>query len=180
MVYKNKEKEKKWHFNYYRKNRKIKLNYNKNYYQENRDKIKVQSKVYREELKEKYLIYLKDYRKTHKKEKNNWEKEYNRSKRITDIQFKILCRLRAMLYNSLKRYLITGKIMSSNQYGINYENIIEHLKPFPKDVKKYHIDHIKPLCSFDLSDPDQIKIAFAPENHQWLLAEENLIKGNRY
>lgn len=29
-------------------------------------------------------------------------------------------------------------------------------------------------------DPNQVKQAFAPENHQWLLAEENLKKGGKY
>jgi len=42
--------------------------------------------------------------------------------------------------------------------------------------KNYVIDHIRPLCSFDLTDPEQVKIAFSPENHRWLLAEENARK----
>jgi hypothetical protein len=58
--------------------------------------------------------------------------------------------------------------------------IIKHLTPFPKDRENYHIDHIKPLCSFDFNDPEQIKEAFAPENHQWLTIEENLKKGGRF
>ena len=57
--------------------------------------------------------------------------------------------------------------------------IIEHLKPFPKDLSKFHIDHIKPLCSFDLTDFEQIKMAFTPENHQWLTIKQNLSKGGR-
>ena len=44
---------------------------------------------------------------------------------------------------------------------------------------EFHIDHIIPLSSFDLNDSEQIKIAFAPENYQWLTAKENLIKSNK-
>ena len=72
--------------------------------------------------------------------------------------------------------------MSSKKYGIDYKEIIEHLKPFPEDLSKYHIDHIIPLCSFRFINEDdsinfeEIKKAFAPENHQWLLKEENLRK----
>ena len=70
--------------------------------------------------------------------------------------------------------------MPSKKYGINYKAIIEHLKPFPENISEFHIDHIKPLCSFNLEDPEEIKIAFAPENHQWLTIQENLSKGGRY
>lgn len=59
------------------------------------------------------------------------------------------------------------------------KEIIEQLKPFPKDLSKYHVDHIKPLCSFDLTKPEEIKRAFAPENHRWLLIEENLNKSSK-
>ena len=82
-------------------------------------------------------------------------------------------------YRALKKYSTTGKIHSSNKYGINYSKIILYLSPFPKDISKYHIDHKIPLCSFNLENPEEIKKAFAPENHQWLLAEENLKKGGR-
>jgi len=64
-------------------------------------------------------------------------------------------------------------------YQDNKENIIKHLKPFPVNIKAYHIDHIIPLASFDFSIDSEIKKAFAPKNHQWLLAEENLKKGKR-
>jgi hypothetical protein len=99
------------------------------------------------------------------------KKRYKSSK-----QFNIACRLRIRVYLALKHYTKTGKYKSSKEYGINYKAIIEHLKPFPKDLSKYHIDHIKPLCSFDLTKKPEIKKAFAPENHQWLLSEENFKK----
>jgi len=69
--------------------------------------------------------------------------------------------------------------MKSKDYGIDYEKIIEHLKPFPKDLSKYHIDHIKPLCKFDLTKKEEVKKAFAPENHQWLLVTDNLKKSSK-
>jgi len=36
------------------------------------------------------------------------------------------------------------------------------------------------LSSFDLTDASQISLAFAPENHQWLQAKDNLKKGATY
>ena len=83
------------------------------------------------------------------------------------------------MWIALTHYSKTGKIRKSKDYGINYKAIIEHLKPFPKDIKRYELDHIIPLSLFDHNDPEQIKKAWAPENLQWLTKEINMWKGNR-
>jgi hypothetical protein len=33
-----------------------------------------------------------------------------------------------------------------------------------------------PLCSFDLTNPEEVKKAMAPNNFRWLLAKDNLAK----
>ena len=110
---------------------------------------------------------------------------YNGLKKYCSVNCKSKCgnrvkiNLRSRFKNALYHYSKTGKLLSSKQCGIDYYKIMEHLKPFPNNIKDYHIDHIKPLCSFDFNDIEQIKIAFAPENHQWLTKEENMKKGGR-
>ncbi len=44
----------------------------------------------------------------------------------------------------------------------------------------WHIDHIKPCASFDLSDPEQQKLCFHYSNLQPLWAKENIKKSNKY
>lgn len=44
--------------------------------------------------------------------------------------------------------------------------------------KDYHIDHIKPCSSFDLSKPEEQECCFHYSNLQILSAKENLIKFN--
>ncbi len=104
----------------------------------------------------------------------NYNQKYNNNDK-----FRTMKNLRRIFNNSFERYSKTGKIYSSREYGINFTAIIEHLKPFPKDIGNYHIDHIIPLSRFDFNNAQHIKIAFAPENHQWLTIEENLSKGNK-
>ncbi len=118
--------------------------------------------------------------------RKKWQREWRERNREKERAYKqrpeikIKRKLRKALRRALYYYTTSGKICSSSKYGINYKAIIEHLKPFPEDISKYHIDHIKPLCSFNLEDPEQIKLAFSPENHQWLLAKDNLRKGSKF
>jgi len=93
------------------------------------------------------------------KEKRNLDR---RERLKIDAKYAITCRLRCRLNHAITDYTMDGKIKKSRDYEIDYEAIIEHLKPFPKDRKKYHIDHIMPLISFNLNNPDEVKIAFAP------------------
>ena len=190
---------------YYQRNKEKIVEWKKKYYQRNKEKILKQSKEYgqrpevkarrreliqRPEVKAKVKSRMKEYHKEYyqkpevkakvKSRMKEYLKEYLKNRYSQDKNFNIQIRLRSLLGRALKRYTKTGKITSASKYGINYKAIIKHLKPFPEDISKCHVDHIKPLCSFNLEDPEEIKKAFAPENHQWLTAQENMVKGGRY
>src|SRR3989344_1132962 len=117
-------------------------------------------------------------------DKNCQRKAYNSRKdkklrRQTDINFLIRNRLRRSLNHALTKYSKTGKIMSSKNYGIDWKEIIESLKPFPIDLKKFEIDHIIPMHTFDLTNPEEVKKAFSPSNLQWLTIKENREKSGK-
>ena len=105
---------------------------------------------------------------------------YNKKQRQEDVNWKIAAILRSRFYAAFINYSICRKVKKADEYGINYFAIIEHLKPFPKNIENYHIDHILPLCAFDFNNPIHIKAAFAPENHQWLKKEDNMKKNRKY
>lgn len=91
----------------------------------------------------------------------------------------IAIRIRNRVSKAL-RHQCVKKQFSVEGYGVNIEAIAQHIGPCPGNPSDWHIDHIRPLASFDFSDVSQIAIAFKPENHQWLPAKENLIKHCKY
>ena len=150
--------------------------------QEKRYRQSKKGKASKKRDKTKNKAYYKDYGKKYR-QTDDYKKRLSikNSKRIKeDLNYAIKKRLRNSLLRALKTYTETGKIMKSRKYGIEFKAIMEHLKPFPKDLSKYHIDHIRPLCSFDLTNPEEVKKAFSPENHQWLLIFDNISKGGKY
>lgn len=192
---------------YYLKNKDRIDKRNREYYQKNKERAKETAKRWRrrnkEKIKELSRRWRKDnpnrkrqtdrlYYKNNKEKMRKYYREYQKlrwvkdkinlklkKRRKEDILFRVRMRLRCLFRHAMRKYTETGKIFNSEKYGIDYGAIIEHLKPFPENLSIYHIDHIEPLCSFDLTDSEQIKQAFAPENHQWLLAKDNIIKSNR-
>ncbi|MFA5240631.1 MAG: hypothetical protein WC476_13125 [Phycisphaerae bacterium] len=81
--------------------------------------------------------------------------------------------LRTALRDAIKNNRISKRLESR---GIDTLAIKKHLGERPS--KDHHIDHIIPLSAFDLNNPEEIKLAFAPENHQWLESATNFRKTN--
>lgn len=180
---------------YNNKCKKCKSNYNKKYYKNNKDRLtasckeydqkhkkeKTQyNKEYYEKNKETLISKNKNYRQSHKQEISTKSKEYLRNRYNIDEQYRNYKNLKRRVQLAFAKFSANGKIMQSKQYGIDYTAILEHLGPCPGPRKNYNIDHIFPLAAFNFDDPEQIKLAFAPENHQWLTKEENLAKSDNY
>lgn len=161
-------------------------------------KIKEHRKKYGRDWREQNPKYMKEYGKKcyleHKEEFKKRNKEYYTTKivewrknnpeklKIQRRDYKkgnIIEHLRSRFYTILKIYTKTGKIMSSKKYGIDYKAIIDFLMPLPENLENYHVHHIKPLFTFNFTNEDgstnleEVKKAFAPENHRLLLAEEH-------
>ncbi len=150
-----------------------------------RPEVKAKQREYKKEYRQRPEVkaragkdrtgYYKEYgQRTEVKKKRN---ERLKIKYSSDATYNLIRRLTSRFRKAFILYSKIGKIMPSKKYGIDWEAIIEHLKPFPQPRENYHIDHIIPLCSFDFNNPEEIKKAFAPENHQWLTAHENISKG---
>lgn len=66
-------------------------------------------------------------------------------------------------------FLVYLNLDALDKYGI----------PYTGNEKLFHIDHIRPLASFNLEDPEQLRIAVRWDNLQVLTVRENLQKGCR-
>ena len=93
------------------------------------------------------------------------------------------CLLRARMSTAIRYKLKTGSAVSD--LGCSIDFLKEYLKKQFKDGMswenhgQWHIDHIKPLASFDLTDREQLIKACNYTNLQPLWAEDNFKKGSK-
>ncbi len=134
-------------------------------------------------------IKKRDYKKNYKlqnPEKSKEEKRrYKKNRMKRDVTFKILHRLRTRIL-----LVLHGKKKaesSMNLLGCTAEHFKKHLEAQFKDdmswdnygIKGWHIDHIKPCASFDLSIIEEQKECFHYTNLQPLWWHENLAKSDK-
>jgi hypothetical protein len=110
---------------------------------------------------------------------------YNRYKYKNDIQHKLKVTIRNRLNTYLRNHGITKYKSSTYSIGCSYAELKLHLESqFKKGmtwdnhqlVGGWHVDHIKELCQFDLTDTKQLDMAQHYTNLQPLWAGENLSK----
>ena len=185
MPFKDPEMRKQYLKEYREKNKeKISLR-NKKYREKNKEKIKQQQKEYRErpENKKRAKEYRKVYYENNKERIARLQKELIAKYRKTNIQFKLSDRLRTRLYQALKGNFKNGSAVrnlgcSIEELKIHLENQFEEGMTWDNwKPDGWHIDHIKPLSKFDLTDPVQFKEAVHYTNLQPLWWIDNLKKG---
>jgi len=114
--------------------------------------------------------------------KNNKDKiffnHYNKMR--TDLNYKIKSYLRVRIYNALKHNYKSAKTMKLIGCSIEYlklylQNQFKEGMTW-KNYGQWHIDHIKPCCSFNLSKKNEQYKCFNFKNLQPLWAWENYHK----
>lgn len=110
---------------------------------------------------------------------------YARIKRKVDPQFAIVSRLRATMSRALRRQFTRKSARTFELIGCSPVELRAHIESLflPgmswENRLLWHVDHKKPLASFDLRDPVQQRLAFHFTNLQPLWARDNQRKGAR-
>jgi len=125
-----------------------------------------------------------DYYYKNRSEMNKKAVKYHKLRRKTDLNF----RLRNLISTRIRRALERGSVRSKTVELLGCE--ISELRVYLQSLfqpgmswenyGEWHIDHIRPCASFDLSDPGQQKQCFHYANLQPLWARDNLTKGDRW
>ena len=110
-------------------------------------------------------------------------RRYERERKAIDINFRLTKNLRGRLRKALLKQVASKNDTTEALLGISYsefKNYIEFLMTPNMNWDNIHLDHVRPLSSFDLKDIEQLKEASHYTNIQPLLAKDNLLKGDRY
>lgn len=184
MPYKNPIEKKKYYKKYRLKN-KERLNAYRRKWSKGEEAQKKRKEYYLK-TREKQLKYFAEYRKNpeNKKKFNLYFKKWINDKLKKDPHFKLKQQLSHRIYLALK-----GKVKSKRTkdlIGCTIEELWVYLEKLfkpgmnKKNYGKWHVDHIRPCASFDLTKPEEQAKCFHHTNLQPLWAKENIFKSDKY
>ena len=171
---------------YYRENQQKIITQQKEYVSLNKEKRKLQEKYYR--TKENYKKYQKEHRSRNKIFLKEYNNQYHKQRKANDPAYRLLCNLRNRIQDVLKKTATGKTVRTKETFGCPLEEVVKHIESQFKEgmswenygLYTWHIDHIKPLSSFDLSNPEEVKKANHYTNLQPLWAKDNLSKGDKF
>ena len=150
------------------------------YYHSNSEKIRKQRISYYDSKKEHFRTLGSKYQKENRDKISSRKRE----RCIKDVNYRLNCSLRCRLRNAIVGNYKVGSAV--NDLGCSIKELKKHLESkfepgmtwdnWGRSHDKWQIDHIKPLCGFDLSDSIQFKEACHYTNLQPLWYKDHIIK----
>jgi hypothetical protein len=166
---------------YYKKNKDKISEYSKRWSEKNKERLKILNRIWTKNNPEKVKATIQRYKIKNKEKIRETRKIYASTPKAKLINSLRCATKRIAYYSGAKKKFPTVKIL-----GCSFKKAKEYLESKFKDgmswenYGKWHIDHIRPLTSFDLSDENQQLEAGHYTNLQPLWASENIRKGAKY
>jgi len=165
---------------YYKKNRQAKIAYSKAYALKNRQQVLDKKKTYNAANKDK----TKEYYINNKGRILSLLNDRVKKRRKNDINFRIASNLRTRLCRAIDANYKTGSAVSD--LGCSVAELKSYLEDRFQEgmswdnwgVNGWHIDHVIPLSSFDLTNKDEFNKACHYTNLYPLWAVDNRRKSN--
>ena len=174
-----------------------KREYHRQYYRAHKEKW-VDAETERRQpgdVRDRYLVYQRQYRQDNLDRLNEYDRverktpamrakanERRRRRYRSDPQFRIGVNLRNRLNETLRLQGAKRTLSALEIIGCSVEELRVHLEGLFKpgmtweNGRRWHIDHIRPCCSFDLTDPEQQRACFHYTNLRPLWKMENCKK----
>ena len=166
----------------YGKHQTKRLESKKEYGKKNKDKIKERNKQQYLKNRDARIEHQKQYCELNKDAIRDRQRKYTINKYHSDPHLKI----KMNLSRRMRSFFSKNGSRTIDFIGCSIDDLKSHLeKQFVDGMNwenygDWHVDHIRPCCSFDLTDPEQQRECFDYTNLQPLWAKDNLSKGGRY
>jgi hypothetical protein len=156
-------------------NRQLKRESRKSWYIKNKERCLSRQKSWREQNREKDLLRQQNYKKKNKEKLKNY-KNPNFNSKIARL---LRSRLKSALKNNRKVGSAVRDLGCSIEFFKNYleSKFVNEMSWENHGTHGWHIDHIKPLSSFDLTNRNQLLEACHYTNLQPLWGVDNRRKG---
>lgn len=144
-------------------------------------------KEYRQKNKERLAIQEKKCYEKNKVKINHRNREYDRKRMSADPAYRLMKNLKRRVSLAVTDQGTAKHTNTMTLVGCSLKEIRQHIeKQFTNGMSwdnygfyGWHLDHINPCASFDLTDPKQQKTCFHYSNLQPLWAEDNLKKSKK-
>ena len=192
----NREKANEASRNWYAANLERALELARTYRREHQEEVKEYQRNYRENNKEASAEYHREYHLANSEKHAEYQANYRKANRDkarayvrnrldTDVQYRLSMGIRSRMRQAIKNGYKSGSAVndlgcSINELKVHLESLFETGMTWDNwALGGWHIDHIKPLASFDLTDRAQFLEACHYTNLQPLWAKDNLSKGTK-
>jgi hypothetical protein len=158
----------------------------RDYKRRNKEKIAAYNKIYKEEHKEEVSVYNHNYNLENREAIQERQTRTQRERKKNDAKFNISKKYRSKVQKDVKKKFDIDDNISKELYSCESNLIKEWFKSLFTDEmtwdnhgEVWHIDHIKPCASYDVTKEEELKACFHWSNLRPVKVIENQRKTNK-